>query len=172
MKQSAMILLKIDEKKDFIKAYKKMNSLANVVSCDATRGDIDIFMRIEEDSEEKCLAFFNNTIKPLEEAKNSFFLPVKETLLPENEEESVAPLVKSFILAEMDETKLSSVRSCITKGGMISKCEFVKGDFNVVLTINGSQFAQIDKFISNNLINLDGIVKLKEYPVIDIYENQ
>jgi len=172
MKQSALVLLKIDEKKDFVSAYKKLHSMENVVSCEATRGDLDIFMKIEDESADKCAEFFNSRIKSLDEVKSSYFLPVNETVAADApKDEQPAPMVQSFILAEMDESKIGSLLSEITGGGMVSSYDKVNGDFNFVLTVEGRQFVQIDKFISNKLLNLDGIVKLKEYPIINIYGN-
>jgi DNA-binding Lrp family transcriptional regulator len=172
MKQSALVFLKIDEKKDFVSAFKKLHAMENVVSCEATKGDLDIFMKIEDDSADKCSEFFNSRIKSLDEVKSSYYLPVKETVASGvTKDDQTAPMVQSIILAEMDEEKIGPLLNEITGGGMISSYDKVKGDFNFVLTVEGRQFIQIDKFISNKLFNLDGVVKLKEYPIINIYGN-
>jgi len=187
---AAYILLRINEKADFFDIYKKLYSMENVLYCDATRGDIDIFLLVQADTIEECKEVFEKKIKMFDAIKEAEFLPISIPILNDNIKEIINSAgislsdempnldavrdskhsVCSYILAEVEREKIEEIYPVLKLTENVVYCDFTTGRFNLVLLISGSQFSQIDKLIENKLINLSGIIKIKKYPIINIYE--
>lgn len=186
----AYILIKVKDDADYFSVYKKIYFMENILYCDATRGDIDIFVLLQSTSEEKCRQIFETEIKPLEGVKETEFLPVSLPLLNDNISEIVHSAgismfednpamskvrdskntVYSYVLLDVDREKLERVYPVLRLTENILYCDYTSGKYNIVLMIFGTQFSEIDKIIERKIINLDGVLKVKEYPVINIFE--
>jgi CheY-like chemotaxis protein len=185
---AAFMLLKINESADFFNIYKKLYFMDNVLYCDATRGDIDIFLLVQAESIEKCKAIFDNDIKTLEDIKEAQYLPISVPVLNDNIKEIINSVgvslsdyipgnargskqsVCSYILAEVEREKIADIYPVLKLSDHVVYCDFTTGRYNIIMMVHGTHFSQIDKFIENKLINLDGVLKIKEYPIINIYE--
>ena len=185
---AAFALLKINEDADFFSVYKKLYFMENVLYCDATRGDIDIFLLLQADTMENCKEFFEKEIKPLDAVKEAEFLPISVPVLNDNIKDIINSAgislseemtgnarnskqsVCSYILAEVEREKLGDIYPVLKLTDNVVYCDFTSGKYNIIMMVHGTHFSQIDKFIENKLINLDGVLKIKEYPIINIYE--
>jgi CheY-like chemotaxis protein len=187
---SAYALIKVDPKADFFKVYKKLYYMENVLYCDATRGDIDIIMLIQSDSIEKCSAIFENEIKTIEGITEAEFLNVDIPVLSDSIKDIINSAgislsdeipslgtvrdskhsVCSYVLVEVEREKLEDIYPVLKLTENVVYCDFIAGKYNLIIMVSGTQFSQIDKFIENKLINMNGILKAKEYPIINIYE--
>ncbi len=184
----AFALIKINNGASFFKIFSELNSIKNVVHCDATKGDIDIFVQIHAGSQEECSKIFDGQIKTIDGIKEGELLFVSEPelngrmkeiihsagiLLPAEAWEtarSSKELVCSYLVASIDNGKIQNALPLIKLKNNVVYCDYTKGKYNVVLMVKGKQFVQIDKFIESQMLNLEGILKVKEYPVINIYE--
>jgi CheY-like chemotaxis protein len=187
---SAYALIKIGDQADFFSIYKKLYFMENVLYCDATRGDIDIFLLLQSDSIDQCREIFDNEIKDLEGIKNAEFLPIGIPILNENIREIInsagitlfedmpgmnkvrdnKKAVCSYVLVDIDREKLEDVYPVLRLTENILYCDYISGKYNLVLMIHGTQFSEIDKIIENKIITLNGVLKVKEYPIINIFE--
>jgi len=187
---AAYMLLKIDEKADFFDIYKKLYAMENILYCDATRGDIDIFLLVQAETLEVCKEIFENEIKVMDGLKDAEFLPVDVPVLNENIKDIINSAgitlsteipnsgvvrdskhsVCSYVLAEVEREKIQDIYPILKLTENIVYCDFINGRYNLVMMVSGSQFSQIDKFIENKLVNMNGIIKIKKYPIINIYE--
>lgn len=187
---SAYALLNVKTEMDFFEVYKKLYFMENVLYCDATRGDIDIFLLLQADSLDRCKDIFENEIKPIEAISNAQFLPVGVPVLNDSIKEIINSVgvslsneiptlgaardskhsVCSYVLAEVEREKLDDIYPVLKLTENIVYCDYISGKYNLILMVSGTHFSQIDKFIENKLNNLTGIVKVKEYPIINIYE--
>ncbi|MCX6170354.1 MAG: response regulator [Ignavibacteriales bacterium] len=187
---AAYMLLKIDEKADFFEIYKKLYAMENVLYCDATRGDIDIFLLVQAGTIEECKEIFEKEVKIIDGLKDAEFLPIDVPVLNENITDIINSAgislsteipnsgavrdskhsVCSYVLAEVERERIQEVYPILKLTENIVYCDFINGRYNLVMMVSGSQFSQIDKFIENKLINLNGIIKIKKYPIINIYE--
>lgn len=185
---AAFMLLKINEKADFFNVYKKLYFMENVLYCDATRGDIDIFLLVQAETIEKCKEVFENDVKTLEDVKEAQFLPISVPVLNDNIKDIINSVgislsdempgnvrnsknsVCSYVLAEVEREKIADIYPVLKLTDSVVYCDFTSGKYNIIMMVAGTQFSQIDKFIENKLINMDGVLKIKEYPIINIYE--
>ncbi len=187
---AAYMLIKINEKADFFEVYKKLYAMENVLYCDATRGDVDIFLLVQAGTMAECKNLFEKEVKSIEGIKEAEFLPISVPVLNDNIKdiinssgislftESTNPgsvrdskhSVCSYILAEVEREKIQDIYPVLKLTENIVYCDFTNGRYNLIMMVSGSQFSQIDKFIENKLINLNGMIKIKKYPIINIYE--
>ncbi|MFA7229339.1 MAG: response regulator [Melioribacteraceae bacterium] len=187
---SSYLLIKIDKNADFFDIYKKLYAMENVIYCDATRGDIDIFLLLQAESLERCREICDREIRVIEGVTASEFLPIEIPVLNENIKEIINSVgvslsseipslgtirdskhsVCTYVLAEVERERIEDIYPVLKLTENIVYCDFTGGRFNLVMLVCGSQFSQIDKFIEKKLMNLSGIIKIKKYPVINIYE--
>ncbi|QQS34762.1 MAG: response regulator [Ignavibacteriales bacterium] len=187
---SAYALIKVKEDVNYFTLYQKIYFMQNVLYCDATRGDIDIFVLLQSDSMEKCKEIYEKEILTLEGISESILLPVSIPLLNDNIKEIVQSAgislfednpamskirdskkaVYSYVLLDIDREKLERVYPVLRLTENILYCDYTSGKYNIIMMIFGSQFSEIDKIIENKIISLDGVLKVKEYPVINIFE--
>jgi len=78
--------------------------------------------------------------------------------------------VCSYVLVEVEREKIEDIYPVLKLTENVVYCDFISGKFNLIMMVSGTHFGQIDKFLENKLVNLDGVVKIKEYPIINIYE--
>lgn len=187
---ASYVLIKIDKEADFFTLYKKLYFMENVLYCDATRGDIDIFLLIQSDTAEQCQLIYENEIKNLEGIKESSFMLVGVPILNDNIKDIINTAgiamfddipnmskvrdnkksVCSYVLVDIDREKLETIFPILKLTENVLYCDFISGKYSLVLMVYGTQFSEIDKIIENKIINLDGVLKVKEYPIINIFE--
>lgn len=188
--EAAYMLIGINENANFFDVYKKLYAMENVLYCDATRGDIDIFLLVQADTMDECKDIFEKEVKPIEGIKNVEFLPIGVPVLNDNIKDIINSAgislftdipdssavrdsknsVCSYVLAEVEREKIEEIYPVLKLTENIVYCDFTNGRYNLIMLVSGSQFSQIDKFIENRLINLNGVIKIKKYPIINIYE--
>jgi DNA-binding Lrp family transcriptional regulator len=164
--------------------------MENVLYCDATRGDIDIFLLVQGETIDACKEIFEKEVKVMDGLKDAEFLPVDVPLLNENIKDIINSAgislsteipnsgvvrdskhsVCSYVLVDVEREKIQDIYPILKLTENIVYCDFINGRYNMVMMVSGSQFNQIDKFIENKLVNMNGIIKIKKYPIINIYE--
>jgi CheY-like chemotaxis protein len=183
-------LIKVDDNLDYFSLYRKIYFMENVLYCDATHGDIDIFVLLQAESIDECKRIFEQQILTLEGIKEAEFLPVSMPLLEDNikdiihsagitlfednpamnKERDSKKAVYSYVLLDVDREKLERIYPVLRLTENILYCDYTTGKYNIIMMVFGTQFSEIDKIIENKIITLDGILKVKEYPVINIFE--
>jgi CheY-like chemotaxis protein len=187
---AAYALIKVKDDVDYFSLYRKIYFMENVLYCDATRGDIDIFVLLQSNSEEKCREIYEKEISSLNGIRETVFLPVSVPLLNDNIKDIVQSAgislfednpamskvrdskkaVYSYVLLDVDREKLERIYPVLRLTENILYCDYTSGKYNIIMMIFGTQFSEIDKIIESKIINLDGVLKVKEYPVINIFE--
>ena len=187
---SAYLLLKLDENCDFIKTYRKFYFMENVVYCDVIRGDYDICILIQADSIKELNKVYEDKIKASKGIKEADFLEIRKPILDENtntiiqtaEEalsenslkfgkgRNLAVCACSYVLIEIENEKLEKIYPTLRLYDNVVYCDYTTGKYDLILFMQGRYFGEIDKIIENKIINLDGILKVKECPIINILE--
>jgi CheY-like chemotaxis protein len=187
--QSAYLLLKVDEEKGFFETYQKLYYMDNVVYCDATKGDYDIFMLVQAESMEKIREIVEIKIKKVEGVGSVDFLGVERPVLDDSTlsiirdaedvfddsaisggNRDMSQKVCSYILMEVEKEKMDDIYPTLRLDESVVYCDYTTGKYNLVLMVTGSYFDEIDRFISEKVISLDGVLKVKEYPIVSLYE--
>lgn len=186
---SAYILLKIAKNADFFGIYQKLYFDKQVLYCDATQGDYDIFLLIQSSGIEECKAYCEKKIKTIPGIEELDFLPISNPVLDDslyniiqstekifsNESDGVqkrdlGKRICSYILLQIDREKTESIYPTLCLEEKVVYCDFTAGKYNLVLLVQGSSFNEIDDLIENKIVNMEGILKVKEFPILNIYE--
>jgi DNA-binding Lrp family transcriptional regulator len=188
--ESAYLLLNVDEEAGFFDTYQKLHYMDNVVYCDATRGDYDIFMLVQAENKEKIHEIVETKIKTVDGVKSVDFLGVDQPVLEaatmnviRDAEEALeddsaltdrnrdmSQKVCSYLAMEVEREKLDDIYPTLRLDENVVYCDYTTGKYNLVLMVTGSYFDEIDRFISEKVVTLDGVLKVKEYPIVSLFE--
>ncbi|NOY23579.1 MAG: response regulator [Acidobacteria bacterium] len=185
---SAYLLLKLDESKNFFESYQKLYYMDNVVYCDATKGEYDIFMLIQANTREQINAVIEQKVKTVEGVKEVEVLQLEPPLLSEalenvihaaedalheGEEDDqnareMSNLVCSYLLLEIEKDKLEKIYPALRLNENVVYCDYTTGTYNLVVFLHGRFYSDIDKFIEEHITSMDGVLRVKEYPVVNL----
>jgi CheY-like chemotaxis protein len=189
--ESAYLLLNVDEDKGFFDTYQELYNMENVVYCDATKGDYDIFLLIQAENMAKIIEIAETKIKNVEGVKSMEILGVENPLLDEStmniikdaeealendhnlltdKKRDMSIKVCSYLLMEVEREKMDEIYPTLRLDENVVYCDYTTGKYNLVLMVTGSYYDEIDRFISHKVINMDGVLKVKEYPIVNLYE--
>lgn len=187
---SAYIILKVDEEMGFFDTYKELYAMDNVVYCDAVKGDYDIILLAQAENIEKIREIAETKIMKVKGVRTMDFLEFGQPMLDEStrailrdaedalesksdiscREKEVNEKVCSYILMDVEKEKLDGVYPTLRLDDNVVCCDYTIGKFNLVLFVAVNHFDEIDRFITERIINLDGVLKVKEYPIVSLYE--
>jgi DNA-binding Lrp family transcriptional regulator len=188
--ESAYMLLKVDEDAGFFETYQKLYYMDNVVYCDATKGDYDIFMLVQAENMDKIREIAETKIKNVDGVKSVELLDVDRPVLEadtmniirdaeealENDStltdrnRDLSQKVCSYLLMEVEREKMDDIYPTLRLDENVVYCDYTNGKYNLVLMVTGSYFDEIDRFVSEKVVTLDGVLKVKEYPIVSLFE--
>lgn len=187
---SAYLLLKLDEKCNFFETYRRLYFMENVVYCDALRGDYDISLLLQASSSEALKEIYEERIEGSKDIKEADLLEIRKPILDENtysiiqtaEEalsednlkfgkgRNLAVRACSYVLIEIEKEKLDKIYPPLRLHENVIYCDYTNGKYDLILFIQGSDFDEIDTIIENDIIGLDGVLKIKECPILNFLE--
>jgi len=188
--ESAYMLLKVDEDAGFFETYQKLYYMDNVVYCDATKGDYDIFMLVQAENMEKIREIAETKIKNVDGVKSVELLDVDRPVLEagtmniirdaeealeddhstDDRNRDLSRKVCSYLLMEVEREKMDDIYPTLRLDENVVYCDYTNGRYNLVLMVTGSYFDEIDRFVSEKVVTLDGVLKVKEYPIVSLFE--
>jgi len=187
---SAYMLINLHDDADFFETYKSLYYRENVLYCDATKGDYDIFLLIQADSSESCKKICETGIKKTAGVKSVDYFEVERPVLDDvtnmiindaedalSDESSVSgknrdlgQRVCSYVLMDVEREKLDEIYPTLRLDEQVVFCDYTTGKYNLVLFVTGAYYDEIDRFIQEKVISLNGVLKVKEYPILNLYE--
>ena len=187
LSKSAFMMLKLNKDADFFQIYRKLYFMDNVLYCDATQGDYDIILLVHADSIEMCKDVLENKVKKINGIAEVDFMKIgvvpnddkiKEIVESaeitlsndKNRERNFSQHVCSYVLVELENDKLEKIHSILHSEENVAFCDVTTGKYNLVLMVHGSYFTDVDRFVDNKIIGLDGVLKVKKYPVVNMFE--
>ena len=187
--ESAFMLVRIEDDADFFEVHKTLYYMENILYCDATKGDYDIFLLAQADSMEN-LKEMKEKIESVQGIKSVDFLEVSRPMLDEstaavihtaedvflddasepNKKRNLEQRVCSYVLMDVEREKLDEIYPTLRLDENVIFCDYTTGKYNLVLFVTACYFNEIDRFIQEKIVNMDGVLKVKEYPVISLFE--
>ncbi len=187
---SAYALLKLKKDANFIEIYKELFFMKELFYCDATKGEYDIILLIQSNCIEECREVYENAIKKIDGIENFELLEVEKPILNNSSKNVISTVedhlsdkniisesnrdlknkVSSYVLIEIEREKLETIYPTLRLNENVVYCDYATGKYNIILLVQGTSFNDIDKLIENKISNLDGVLKVKEYPIINIFE--
>ncbi|MCP4218910.1 MAG: response regulator [bacterium] len=185
---SAYVLLNVDESATFIDTYKHLHLMDPVVYCDATKGDYDIIMLVQGADLKSIREFNKNHIEKVEGVSATEVLAVAVPVLDETTHAVIKDAEKildyystvtskekdrklcSYIFLEVEAEKMNDIYPTLHLDEKVIFCDYTVGKFNLTLMVKTDYFIDIDKFISEKINTLEGIVRVKKYPIVKIFD--
>jgi len=187
--KSLYVLVKLLRNANFLEVYRKLYFMDNVLYCDTTKGEYDIFMLIQAENRESCMNIVKEKIKKVKGVLEVDCLSVGFPVLDDNitdiihmaEDMDKMPEVNekhrefskqicSYILMEVEREKINDIYPVLRLDEKVVFCDYTAGKYNIVLFMYGTHFNEIDKFIEEKLVNMDGVLKIREFPVINMFD--
>jgi len=169
--KSAFVMIKFEHKDRFVSAYKELYSMDKVVSCDAVKGIYDLVLFLRADNMEKCL----EDVKKLDGIKEADFMP----LIPHGSGDEYGKhkekktekngLLSSYVMVESDREKKETVHRLLCSIDTVKSCDAVEGKFDIILFMESERFDDMDKVIKEQIKYMDGVLRIKECPVISMF---
>jgi CheY-like chemotaxis protein len=185
--KSAFMMLKVNKEADFFSIYRELYFMDNVLYCDATQGDYDIILLVHADSMDVCNEICEKKIRTIDGIDEVDFMKIGAT--PGNEkiqeivtdadiamsedksrDRNFAQHVCSYVLIELENDKLEKIHSMLNTEENVAFCDVTSGKYNLVLMVHGSYFTEVDRFVESKIIGLDGVLKVKKYPIVNMFE--
>ncbi|MCK4835094.1 MAG: hypothetical protein KAT17_00565, partial [Candidatus Aminicenantes bacterium] len=152
--------------------------------------DYDIFLLLQSDTHESLEKVCDDQIKRINGVDEIDFLPVIRPILEEStaniinvaedafsagsldlvKDRNLGNRVCSYVLVEAEKERIDTVYPSLRLNENIVYCDYTGGKFNIVLLIHGSYFNEIDRVIQEKIINMEGVLRVKEYPIINLFE--
>lgn len=189
---SAYALLNFSDSANLSEVYQDMYFMDNVLYCDAIKGEFDMALLLQAEKLSDLHAIIDDKIKKLPGIKDICFLPVESPLLSESVNSIIGTVDKalgrekenaenpnnanfwksasSYVFLEIEKEKLESIYPTLYMNDQVVSCDNIKGKYDIVLLMQGASFAEIDRNIQNKIKPLDGILRIKESPIIKLFE--
>lgn len=185
---SAYMLIKLEKEASFLNIYRELYYMKDVLYCDATEGDYDIVLLIQGKSKGDCKKISETIQKNIEGIKYVDFMEIGIPILDDNirniiqtaeEYDDPGKLVAkrdfgrkicSYILMEVEREKLEYIYPVLRLSEEVVYCDYTTGKYNLVLFVYGTGFNEINKFIENKIVPMDGVLRVKKFPVLNLFE--
>jgi CheY-like chemotaxis protein len=189
---SAYALVSLDPSADLLKAYRKLYFQERVVYCDAIRGEHDLVMLFQGATQNDINATIEEQIKTVEGVAEVTLLPVDAPVFGENVVEIMGAVDKalgrdkdedeaytnqasqirasSYVLMEIEKEKLDTIYPALYFNDQVVYCDCTRGKYDIVMLMKGSSFSQIESAIRNKFKSLDGVLRIKEWPIITLFD--
>lgn len=189
--EAAYMCIKLKDDADMFDIYRNLYFDKNALYCDMTTGEYDIIMLAQADSVQECRNLYHDRILKIDGVKevdyievstpvfddnlNSALREAEEVLFTDNakvlKERNLAKQLSSYVLLQVDKEKLEEIYPTLYLHKNVVYCDYSSGKYNLVLLMQGSNFGEIEKVIEEKINNIDGILKVKKFPIISGFEN-
>ncbi len=189
---SAYVLMNFSQTANLSDVYQEMYFMDHVLYCDAIKGDFDMAVLLQAEKLSELHDMVEDKIKKLPGIKDICFMPVESPLLPESVNNIIGTVDKalgrekgnpetannanfwksasSYVFLEIEKEKLENIYPTLYVNEQVVSCDFTKGKYDIVLLMQGASFAEIDRNIQNKIKPLDGVLRIKESPIIKLFE--
>jgi len=189
---SAYALLSLDGSANLLQVYRKLYFQENVLYCDAIRGDFDIVLLLQAHTFDEIQNILEKEVKNIEGVADVTLLNVYSPVFGENVVNIISSVDKalgrdkeegevyasqpvrirasSYVMLEIEKEKLETIYPVLYFNDQVVYCDYVRGKYDIVLLMKGSSFSEIDNTIKNKFKPLDGVLRIKEWPIITMFE--
>ncbi len=189
---SAYALVSLDDSANLLSTYRKLYYHENVLYCDAIRGEYDLVLLLQAATIDGIKEVVERQIKTMPGVAGASMLTVNAPMFAENVinimgsvdkalgrdkgEDMVTPnqtartRVSSYVMLEVEKEKLEGIYPALYFNDQVVNCECTDGTFNIVLLMKGTSFSEIENIIKGKFKIMEGVLRIKEYPIITLFE--
>ena len=189
---SAYALVTLDGAANLLDAYRKLYFQENVLYCDAIRGDHDLMLLLQAETAERIQDVVEKQIKTIEGVMDVSLLSVDAPMFGDNVNDIIGSVDKAlgrekeegevytiqtartrtsaYVLLEIEKEKMESIYPALYFDDQVVYCDCTRGKYDIVLLMKGTSFADIGNTIKNKFKQMDGVLRIKEWPIITLFE--
>jgi CheY-like chemotaxis protein len=189
---SAYALLTLDGNANLLDAYRSLYFQENVLYCDAIRGDHDLMLLLQAETSDAIKEVVETNIKTVNGVTDVTLLNVDSPMFGENVVDIIGSVDKalgrekeegelytnqtarartsSYVLLEIEKEKLENIYPALYFHDQVVYCDCTKGKYDIVLLMKGTSFAEIGNTVKNKFKQIDGVLRVKEWPIITLME--
>jgi len=182
----------LDAKADILEAYRNLYFQENVLYCDAIRGDHDLMLLLQAETPEAIQDIAGKKIKTVKGVTDVTLLNVDSPMFGENVVDIIGSVDKAlgrekeegevysnqtartrtscYVLLEIEKEKLASIYPSLYFDDQVVYCDCTRGKYDIVLLMKGTSFAEIGNTVKNKFKQMDGVLRVKEWPIITLLE--
>lgn len=166
--EKAYCLVKLKNNADFFSVFNYVSKLEGVKESLATKGEAEIILILEKTRDEFSFADLEVKLIPAGGVAEVSLLKTAEQYSASKETE--AAKVSSLLIMLVDDAKIDVIAKELMQNKYVNVCYAVKGKYNLLAELSSGSFAETDKYISNFVVAVPGVLKVKELPIINLYE--
>jgi DNA-binding Lrp family transcriptional regulator len=163
-----------------------------VLYCDAIRGDHDLMLLLQAETPEAIQELVDTKIKTVEGVTDVTLLNVDSPMFGENVIDIIGSVDKAlgrekeesevytnqtarartsaYVLLEIEKEKLESIYPALYFDDQVVYCDCTRGKYDIVLLMKGTSFTEIGNTVRNKIKQLDGVLRVKEWPIITLLD--
>ncbi|HEY3276909.1 MAG TPA: response regulator [Syntrophorhabdaceae bacterium] len=172
--------------------YRSLYFQEDVLYCDAIRGDYDLILLVQAESNDKVREIIETTIKAVPGVADASFLSVETPVFDESVinimgsvdkalgkdkaegemygDQKARVRASSYVTLEIEKEKLEGIYPVLYFNDQVVYCDYTRGKYDIVALMKGTSFAEIENTIRNKFKSLDGVLRIKEWPIITLFE--
>lgn len=186
---SAYAMVQIDKPEQFIDTYREFYFMDNLVYCDATKGEYDLIMLLQAANEEE-LQKVAKGIADHPHVANMLYVPTAQPLLTNEMSDILSSVdaalgkdafptqvpprkqrqLSTYVLLQVEKEKFNTLYPILHLTDNVISCDVTKGAYDIVLLMQGRDFATLNKVIEEKISMLDGVIRVKKCPIIKMLE--
>lgn len=189
---SMYAMVSLDATANLLETYRKLYFHKDVLYCDATRGDCDLVLMLQAPTFEEINDLVEKELKTMGGVAAVSLMPVQMPVLADNvvnllgsvdralgrdkgeskaeSGQAARQRVSSYVMLEIEKEKIEAIYPALYFNDQVVNCDCTDGVYNIVLLMKGTSFADIEHNVRNNLRTLDGVLRIKEFPIITLFE--
>jgi FixJ family two-component response regulator len=189
---SMYAMVSLDATANLLETYRKLYFHKDVLYCDATRGDCDLVLMLQAPTFEEINDLVEKELKTMGGVAAVSLMPVQMPVLTDNvvnllgsvdralgrdkgeskaeSRQTARQRVSSYVMLEIEKEKIEAIYPALYFNDQVVNCDCTDGTYNIVLLMKGTSFADIEHNVRNNLRTLDGVLRIKEFPIITLFE--
>jgi CheY-like chemotaxis protein len=186
---NAYALVSLEPTANLMDVYRKLYFAENIVYCDAVRGECDLTVLLQAETPEKVAAIIDEQIKTIPGVADVNTLNVEAPVFSDAVVDIIGSVDKalgnkseteiyahpsggatSYVLLEIEKEKLHSIYPALYFNDNVVYSDYTKGKYDIVMLLKGTSFADIDNTIKTKIKPLDGVLRVKEWPIITLFD--
>jgi CheY-like chemotaxis protein len=185
-------LVTLSPSANLMDVYRALYFQENVLYCDAIRGEYDLVLLVQGESNEKIQEIIDTKIKTVPGVDDASLLTVETPMFGESvvnimgsvdkalgkdkaegeiyTDQTARVRASSYVMLEIEQEKLEGIYPVLYFNDQVVYCDYTRGKYDIVALMKGTSFSEIENTIRNKFKPLDGVLRIKEWPIITLFE--
>ena len=165
--EKAFVLLKFAPEVNRVEMLRIWESLEHVSHCDATKGDFDLVVTLRAKTKSALRGIIARETEDDCRIRDAVFLEANSYTLPKSKK--LHGDASSYVFLEIEKEKADDICSILVRNDQVVSYDCIKGKYDIVLKMEGTSFPAINRSILTKIKPLEGVLRIKETPVIQLY---